>query len=116
MSEVERRGRNLETTMPIPVPGNATGEANQADGQPSLIPPDVWQSYQEEIATAEREAMERQVRAVAAEPTLVSDEEVFDAMEFSDGLGVDLSSGAADLAIARTALERVDLFKDLSGV
>src|SRR5579871_1195950 len=72
-----------------------------APDRPSLVPQDVWASYQQELAREERE----------------SSEELLDEQEFEEVVSSGESftaSVTADLEVALLALTQVDLFAKLS--
>ncbi|MBI3185209.1 MAG: cyclic nucleotide-binding domain-containing protein [Myxococcales bacterium] len=77
--------------------------------RPSLIPADVWRSYQQEVARAKREESERHQVDAAASP-VGEDELEFVSAEYDIGLAATTS---ADPEVAYFALSQVSLFSAL---
>lgn len=83
---------------------------------PSLIPADVWKSYQEELAEQESQASKRLVAEVAAEPVALPEVELdqeLDVVSAQHLVGL-LATTPADPELALAALREVKLFADLS--
>lgn len=81
---------------------------------PSLIPADVWHSYQLEVAEAERAQAERHARELAAAPVKLPDYDLEDLELVSAEHEIGLSATVpADPEVALFALSQVPMFAEL---
>src|SRR5438067_1776730 len=113
MSELPNslRTRTAENRIAVPLP-------HKGPARPSLIPADVWHSYQRELDLAEREESQSHVIEAASTPIAIPDPADADSPTGEEFVSAELFTGlsattAADPEIASFALSQVALFHEL---
>ncbi len=80
--------------------------------RPSLIPADVWKSWQEEVEQAQRDESQRHLVAAAASPIALPDDDDLELVSAECAVGL-AATTSADPEVASFALSQVPLFAEL---